>query len=199
MKIQISMIVSLLSVGAHAMPMLTWNADNTQVTGATGLEMDGMLFDMEFLGGSCIDSFSGCDENSDFLIAGAGGKTHADLMPVFYDAFISEVIFSDNDSLDANPSLAFGCQARFHCFTLAPIQLVGSVVVDTTWVRNNVVPNDLYDAVTDRLPRLNSGTTEDANWARFTKKAASVPESGTLALLAIGLAGLGMSRKSQAA
>ena len=52
-------------VPAWAAPILQLNGGGYLI-GATGVEVSGTLYDVEFIDGSCIGLFSGCDEASDF-------------------------------------------------------------------------------------------------------------------------------------
>ena len=62
-----SVLVSLLaSLGfASNAYAATLNVVDGQLMGASNVSVDGSLYDVQFLDGSCIDLYNGCDEVSD--------------------------------------------------------------------------------------------------------------------------------------
>jgi hypothetical protein len=56
----------MVFASAHALPVLRIDA-NGVLTGAEGVEVGGTLYDVKFVDGSCVDLFSGCDEDTDFV------------------------------------------------------------------------------------------------------------------------------------
>ena len=56
--------LTLMSAGAGA---ATLNVVGGQLVGASGVDVDGTLYDVEFVDGTCVDLFNGCDESSDFM------------------------------------------------------------------------------------------------------------------------------------
>jgi hypothetical protein len=60
----------MLSMGQiHAAVVWDWDATSNTLYGAQNVDVDGTLYDVAFLDGSCIDLFGGCDEASDFDFA----------------------------------------------------------------------------------------------------------------------------------
>ena len=51
--------------GAHAAPILEVSSDG-KLTGASGVEVGGALYDVAFKDGTCAGLFSGCDQAADF-------------------------------------------------------------------------------------------------------------------------------------
>lgn len=93
----------------------TLNVVNGQLFGASELNIDGALFDVEFLDGSCSELFNGCNPSvdsgiTDFQQATAAGE--ALLEQVFIDT-------GDGD-FDSNPTLTNGCLGLTSCKVVVP-------------------------------------------------------------------------------
>jgi hypothetical protein len=75
------------------------------LTGATGVDVGGTLYDVEFVEGSCVALFDGCDAVTDFDFTTAAdvlAASQALLDQVFLDV-------SGQGTFDTRPSLTFGC------------------------------------------------------------------------------------------
>ena len=73
---------------AGAAQAATLNAVGGQLMGASNVLVDGNLYDVQFLGGTCIALYNGCDAVSDFTFqtsAAAGLASQALLDQVFID------------------------------------------------------------------------------------------------------------------
>ena len=74
------------------------------LTGATGVDVDGTLYDVEFVDGTCVALFDGCDSVTDFTFsseADALAASQALLDQVFLD--------TAQGDFDADPGLTSGC------------------------------------------------------------------------------------------
>jgi len=90
-------------------------AATLSASGATGVEVNGTLYDVEFVDGSCVNLFDGCDETSDFLFptvedANAASQSLLELFNA-----------PGNEAFTEDPSLTRGCpeNATF-CQILTP-------------------------------------------------------------------------------
>ena len=59
-------LTALLLAGTPAFAIPTLVVNGGQLDGATGVEVDGTLYDVLFMDGTCIALFNGCDAVSDF-------------------------------------------------------------------------------------------------------------------------------------
>ena len=72
--------------------------------------MDGNLYDVQFLDGTCIGLYNGCDEISDFTFqtqSSAALASQALLDQVFLDGPLG--------NFDSDPTLTFGCSSFYEC------------------------------------------------------------------------------------
>jgi len=159
--------------------------------GATGVSVNGTLYDVSFVDGTCIGLFSGCDSQLDFPFSSAAAAVAA-------SQALLEQVFLDGPlgAFDSNPTLTRGCEAAFQigvCSVFTPVDtLVNNVLAD-----NNSV--EAFDSVRaaftlpgeDLTPY---GTVVYGVWA------AAVPEPAPALLWLLG-AGLivSMARQRQRA
>lgn len=104
-------ITCLAATVAAAAPVLQIGADN-RIVGATGVEVGGALYDVEFLDGDCSALFSGCDATIDFLF-----QTEADATAAS-QALLDTVFVSGDPAFielqyDLFPGLTSGCNPKF--------------------------------------------------------------------------------------
>lgn len=95
-------------------PPATPNVVLGELKGAFGVNVGGTLYDVEFVEGSCIDLFDGCDDASDFAFA-----TLAETLQASQALFDQVFLDSGAGSFDTTPTLTFGCSGAF-CGTVTP-------------------------------------------------------------------------------
>jgi hypothetical protein len=190
-------ILGLLAVGLLAGPMasraVTLQVDGSGIlTGATGVNVGGTLYDVQFLDGSCISLFTGCDATDDFAFAtraDAGIAAQALLDQVFTDTNLGQ-FDSDVDQTNGctNSGLGF-------CSVFSPYEtgLSGVAVVDV----ENFFLEDA-DQIGDLPIPPDFDSTPNPAYTFAVWSLASVPEPGTLGLLGLGLLGLGLTRRQRA-
>ena len=149
-----------------------------ELTGATGVDVAGTLYDVSFVEGTCPQVFEGCNEDFDFAFvrfADATIAAQALLDQVFVDGPLG--------NFDTDPTLTFGCEpSSFGCSAWIPVSPDPAIVAAENHAGfGDLVPSFLLypaghaDNTSDRPPAV---------WARFEPSA--VPEPASIALLLIG-------------
>lgn len=172
---------------AHAAAVLQLSGG--ELTGALDVNVSGTLYDVEFVEGTCIVLFSGCDEPSDFTfttMASGRDASFALLNQVFRDV--------PAGNFDSDPSLTFGCEpnptADF-CLAITPWGLTTVAGFANTDFAANALGPGGFAALATMF--VTEDTTAFPQWvyARWTPATVEpVPEPGTVSLLALGVLGL---------
>ena len=186
-KLIYGVCISLFSGMANA-AMLNFNAVSGELQGADQVLISGNYFDVDFVDGSCVSIFDGCDNDSDFFFSDSLEARHAS------QALLDQVLVA---SWDSTPSLVDGCDDGFLlCSILTPYTLGIST---TSFVQVDIAHNEeLYDGRSMGLMPRNSDFSSHGRyvWAVWSESlpVSSVPLPATLPLLALGLLMLGWHR-----
>jgi len=87
-----------------------------QLVGATGIDIDGSLYQVRFVDSSCVLLFDNCDETSDFFFTDAQAGLDANL------ALLEQVLLDFPSGLfDSQPELTHGCYSDIFCSIVTPI------------------------------------------------------------------------------
>jgi hypothetical protein len=170
--------LSIAARDAHAALLLIDHTGATpELLGATGVSVNGTLYDVTFIDGSCVALFDGCDAAGDFaftLQLDAEAAAQALLDQVFID-------LPAPDLFDTEPEFTQGCSSALRCDVWIPFG-VGATVNFAAAINGTVDPADVVGSFFIN-PATDTGPIEDVVWARFT----AVPEPGMLLLTAVGI------------
>jgi hypothetical protein len=164
-----------------------------QLTGATGVVVDGAAYDVQFVEGTCTDRFSGCETTSDLTFQTALAAYFA------AQALLEEVLIDGSaGDFDTHYELTLGCSTNetLGCHVLIPYAAGGGEVTLAEAFNTNAalgdVPNQLVLA-------RSYDTTQRPQYvyALFTPAAGGVPEPSTWAMMLLGFGAIGFSVRRQ--
>jgi hypothetical protein len=192
-------IGSIFFATAQAAPVLIVDS-NGILTGATGVEVAGLLFDVQFVDGTCGSVYTDCGLGTLFPIPSPADARIAS------QALLDQVFIDGNVGVfDTYPNLTTGCERGFQCLVLTPYRveppppLSLDLIVDT-WTAFNTCsfsnlfscgtpPDQISQAPFAVLPGFDttivSARSVEYVWALWTPHA--VPEPGTTTCLGAAL------------
>jgi hypothetical protein len=187
-KVVLAAVLVLVASGAQA---VTLTVVGGQLMGASGVDVGGTLYDVEFLDGGCIHVFNGCFNSYEHFefqdSASAALASQALLDQVFVGVY------------DDDPTLTSGISAldRGWGYTFTPYGFEPPSAVSGQLTRNGTTVFGVLDSIVasstgrtwENGPIINISGDDISVFAVWTDVAA-VPEPSTALLLGLGLTGL---------
>ena len=152
------------------------------------MDVDGTLYDVEFVDGRCVTVFSGCDEVSDFAFDSQATATAAG------QALLDQVFVDGPQGLfDSEPELTSGCTSTTNCFAYTPYGFGprGAVLILGARNGDDLLLADLLLPLTDSSTR-NYAASSNVTLAVWTV----VPEPSTALLVSLGLLAVAARRRA---
>ncbi len=172
--------------------------------GASDVNVNGTLYDVDFLEGTCIGLYNGCDANSDFPFTNPADLSDTVLGLAAHAALLDQVfVDSALGNFDSVPSLTNGCSAVARCQFNTPFQILGGVGGNGLGLLTGF--NDVFNAADISTgagsglrnfdtanPNLSPDLFVYAVWSDGggSQTPPAVPEPSTILLFGSGLAGL---------
>lgn len=183
----------LLAGGASAATAATLIIDNGILTGATGINVGGTLYNVSFVDGTCANIYGGCNAVSDFdffTAASANVAAQALLDQVFLDGSAG--------NFDSISSLVRGCGTT-NCNAVIPYA-IGTGTYAGTFIglgARNYNAGSGTDSVDVAGFSINADLTTSGSgvFTRFSlsPSVSGVPEPSTWAMMQMGFGAMGIS------
>ncbi len=194
------MIISLLMfVPQWAVSAPVLHVVNGRITGASGVNVSGDLYDVQFEDITCIEVFSGCNDPISQFAFDTPGTAEAASTALLNEVFLN----GPSGDFDNSPRETMGCVFGFEsCSVLTPYSLANGLVVSFRAANGRFGIEDFVTTLSVPIgsdPRGWLSPGEDTVWAVWsTQPAASVPIPATIWLFGSGLLGLiGIVRKKE--
>ena len=175
--------VLLSALTASSAFAATLNVVGGQLLGASEVIVDGSSYNVEFLDGTCIALYSGCDEASDFTFPSSAAALLAS------QALLDQVFLDGAELFDTDPALTAGCTIDL-CLTLTP-WAADLVNVQVSIRFNN--DEEGGDVVTSGAVAVGDDFAGDGLFVYAVWS--PVPEPGTAVLMGLGLLGLSVRKR----
>lgn len=188
--------VCALAISGTAKAGVVHDVQNGKLIGASGIDINGELYSVTF-GGSCSSMYGGCN-SSLFDFTTQQGAISA-LTALFNQVLVDNVNVNGTIyNFDTVPQLVQSCDSTGFCEMWVPYQISGDLVTSAWWV--NISGNDYVGSNAWTGP-YTYGDLESymafTNWEKMP--ANETPEPTSMALLGLGLAGLGFARRNRKA
>ncbi len=192
-KFVLAAVLVLMAGGAQA---ATLNVVGGQLMGASNVLVDGNLYDVQFLDGTCIDLYNGCDAVSDFTFQTEASATLA-AQALLDQVFLDVAVFAPPSwDFDSQPWLTNGCVDPAYCGAETPYALDADAfppLGDNVIVMGayNFAPGTVDQTGALYLPRsVQVGCVACAVSQSTYAVWSPIPEPSTALMVALGLTGL---------
>ena len=181
---------AVIAFGLSTVPVFaaTLNVVDNQLVGASGVNLGGELFSVEFVDASCVDVFNGCDAVSNFDFQTSKDATAAS------QALLDQV-FTDSNSERLNDPLTFvnGIEDSALAQFATPWTLPGVSINDEATVGASVLEfrgDFLTDEIGDFLRSVSGGADDESGvfavWSADSITPVPLPAGGALLLTGLG-------------
>jgi len=174
----------LMAGGAQA---ATLNVVGGQLMGASNVLVDGGLYDVQFLDGTCIDLYNGCDDNSDFAPLQSFAFVELALAALGTQVFIDTGVAGEE--FFSEPSLTNGCTNQFQCWVRAPFSLFSSSH-PVGFINLGVAKHEGAYTIEPTASQAFRDDDTSSSALYVYSVWTAVPEPNTALLLSLGLTGL---------
>jgi len=173
-----------------------------ELIGAKNVSVNGSFYDVTFTAGLCSDLFNGCDETSDFTFQDLPSVTAAMTAlrdQVFGGVFEGSIYDTDPTTVSGIGSVFSGLSFDSLLWTPYEFRTDGSNNIRTLAFGNN--SGAATDIIIGPGGGLNIFFPSDSPfaWAVWSESSVSVPEPSSIALLALGIIGLGFANRKKTA
>jgi PEP-CTERM motif len=181
----IATLIAFFALGPNARATAILDVNGSGIlTGAQNVNVNGTLYDVQFVDGTCAGVFGGCTSASDFAF-----NSFSDALAAAQALGAQVLIDQGSYQFDSHPYMVNGCSFLFDCDTNVPFASTGTYV-EYAWYENYDIPADDQFSPGITVSLITADTSGSAtpgsatNWAVFSPAAApnSVPEPGSLAL-----------------
>ena len=192
-----SWVISLMIYSASSYSA-TLIVDNGSLMGATGVDVGGVLYDVQFIDGACDTLYNGCDDISDFPFSNPSNDPT--LIRIAMTALFEQVLIdSPLGNFDSNPNLINGCFVSGSCSVNTPLNpstsaaglVAGYAAVNTTAIdQGRVNQLDHITAGSLAFDTLSLNPDRDLSVFAVWSQTAVVPVQAAFWLFGSGLLGL---------
>ena len=204
LNILLVLFTILTPAASLAAPLLNVDSESGRLLGAADVDLNGTLYDVELLGGSCESVFTGCNQASDFTFQTQDAAIAAS------QALLDQVFVNGPDgNFDSTPAATGNCTFGDFCSALTPysVAFIGTFTSyiqysdarNYTGLSNDLVSTGMRSATYINRWQPNSRQT----WARWSlspnnQSTTAVPEAPSVLLLGVGLLAMALARRARA-
>ena len=159
LSVDLLLLLVVLFLAASTASAATLNVIGGQLFGASGVIVDGSSYNVEFLDGTCIALYDGCNDVSDFTFQTEAAAVLAS------QALLDQVFVDSADLFDTDPTLTNGCTNAFVCGARTGYGFVFSDVSSAIARNEAVEDNDVAATGAQSSPAVNSAVVPTRVWA----------------------------------